>query len=920
MINSRYYILSDMYTELFARELSLLTGRKVRITISRFYTETEIQFLEDQSYTLLAAYHAGSSHREVFLFCDDHIRSIIAEIKKRGTVKISDNEKPDEHDYFQEALYRCLKPSVELYGYMLGSNVTLSAVQAVSLGSVIGSAKQKQLIKQKLCFTIVYCASIDGLGSFHFVHQVPKRLYRDAISTMYDENRSQKISNDFCKKVGEENLNKFDEAYQPLVWIDEGNSLDNTHQDQSDDENDESEEYLIIDSSEFTVEQEDLKEDDVLVEEIVDTLYTLIKDGSKDTEEEDIILEDPQDFFLAQIFMPKGVEMTLKEIFGQETTVTPVEIKSLWLSKIKKESPGFLAILSYAGSFIDQTGMVFSTSDSKFLSRVQDHTDQDIIEKMMKPGARILSILTKHNFKSRLLRYAYTQFTKMNVANDELALRVTYQLNIGAWRPMKFRQYFSMSFINSLLIALLGEDRLAWIKANKRNLLLSIMDLNAVIREHASDTKQLQNALSFREPKDVDFGDPLDTDGEEQEGHELTGFLLDFGLLAGISNKVMSELVYKFQAKKKKDGTIAEAFKNSDYEVISKLVNSVSSNMAIDLLRGFPINQIMDSDCKRKELIDFFNSLKKITWAEFDSSQSYYIRRSRVAFSEFMYSYWLEKDISVGPKIAGIFKQKQITETRTEAIEIERIFKDESVLGKLKKAGDLELQFALPYVPREDLTIVLAYADRAVKDKLYNNMSINARKLFDQDVEAWGNRDLDPKERNRKAAKSIMHALEIINELAGTDLQRRLFNLWMRVINSLLAGDFSLVIERCKKAITLVREHNSKVEDKKDLEELGYEWSDMIAWTYANWNKNLVEAIVFHKKSIELASTNFAKSWCLDTFGFIRYRQKKYDEALELFTKAQKYSDQDWIHKHIELTIKAKQKQAEKKKKKGDDL
>lgn len=907
MVNEKYYLLSDIYMEIASRELSVLLGRKARIFPNNIFQRTNIRFADNQKFYLVTSHLGGISEKEIFIFNEEVYSLILEELKKRDSVRYDKKSKNPDISLYNKATFEIFKKSVSLYSFLTGKNIWLMATQTMDLDTKIGKFQKKELIKSSINFTISYTVIIEGKGCFAIFQQVPKSIYRECIKSIYNPDRMDIVERDFLEIVKQEEIEDFDEEYRSLIWSSDGIGEDDTDP--------LIEKRILLDKSANTFydKQEDPYRKNTAADTKINEIYNIISEQRMTKYDEDIVLKNPEDFIIANIFVPEAMKVLMRKIFNLQVSVVPVEIRTLYLRKIKKEPTGILALFSYSGTFVNQVNFIFQAKDLRDLERVNDLSVKELLLKIFEPSADMLSLLTKHRFTIDLLKLGYINFSNIKVNNNELALKIKYQIRIGTWNPIEFSFYMSMSFINSLILAVLDEDRLKEIKANPKNLLLSIMDLNAGIQEIAEKMDQFEDALDIIERPDFDLGDPIDNEESGFESSEPEGFIFDLELLAKQPDKTIEK--YMFEILKMESGRLylRSGFQGISNKTLHKIYKNISRNNKENFQYDLKLYNKIWNDRKNPEILnDAFGDgvfLKKMN-EELEEQKRNEILYSRIMLSGILYNLWKSDNLELNPALKNIFDSKNAGDIRKEEFETEQTLNSLNLIENIDKLDSVDVQNIIRWMPRDDLIAILSIAPKAVKEKIFENMTEKSIELVNQDMEFW-NRKFDNDDeglwaKKVKTAASIKKFCEIVLCFIGDDYQIKLWRIWDDIMYLYWKNQFEKVISECKNAILLEKNVQKEI--------IPYYFYDMIAWTNAIQKKNFGEALNYQKKAASRAKDDFAKAIVTDTLGYIYMKQEKYEDAIAMFKKADViYPGLKFVKKHLTEAVSLSGYRVEKK-------
>ncbi|MFC1556303.1 hypothetical protein ACFL67_04385, partial [candidate division KSB1 bacterium] len=806
------------------------------------------------------------------------------EIEKRGVAASDKTAKDKQKSLLQEAFYRCFRHAVALYGFLLGKNAWLNGVKIFRSDSKEWKLHTGRLLKKNVNFTTAYSMLVEGAGSHIIYQQTPKNLYRECIKTMYDPDRIELIESEFLEYIKPDILRRFDDEYSSLIWQSnpaEASELIDL-------------ENVQIDSSQnnINIEIDDLKENPS-AEAAFGLIYDLLKENPV-VEEEDIILKNPEDFFIAHLFIPDTIRKVINSLYKLDSEAIPIEIRSLSLSKILSEPPGYLTLAGYSGAFADQTSYVFRKKDLNNLLRGNKFNEKEIILQLLKPGSSVLSRLISKKTSVKILRSGYVNFSNMNIAEDELALKITYNLQAGNWHPIRFHQYISLTFINNLLIHIIGEDRLVEIQANKRNLLLSVMDLNAGIKHIADNTAALKRAFPVQAIPDIDPGDELDSENENTTETDQEGFLFDLELLRDLPQTTIQEFIYIVQTIKNGPAYLKKALSGASPGLIKTVTRNMSANSADSLLADIELYNNM-TKMRSREYAD--GQMQKAAENELKPQREYEILRSKIVLCENLYLLWSEKEIEISAQLKSIFEAREQGDMRTQEIEVESMLNSPILDECMQKLEPADIQQAVRLIQREELTAILSQANDSLKRAVLGAFSEQGKKLLQEDIDFWkesntGEEDTEWKAR-KKTASSVKKLQNIAIELLGDEYLYKLARIWDNIIYYYNRNEYETVIAECMTAISF------ETIERKTI--VPYQFFDAVAWTYAILNKKLLEAEKYHDQSRQRAKDNYARCMTTDTLGYIRFKQRKYKDALALFKKADSYyPGVKFVLKHIE--------------------
>jgi len=214
------------------------------------------------------------------------------------------------------------------------------------------------------------------------------------------------------------------------------------------------------------------------IDALDDLLASLLEELPQETDE--LVLKSPQDLLFAQLFFPGQLALHSQAQLGARIEVRPVEMASLPLARLREEPAGLMARTLYEGPFSGNTAFVFPQDGLVELARHTRQRPADLVQFLLQPGmAEMRAVNPDLQFQVQPIRSI--DFSRLQTENQQLSIRISYRMEVEGCAPLEFVQYAPTIFVNRLMEILTGCEGIQFLRPNARNMMLSFLDLNALL-------------------------------------------------------------------------------------------------------------------------------------------------------------------------------------------------------------------------------------------------------------------------------------------------------------------------------------------------------------------------------------------------------------------------------------------------------
>ena len=224
-------------------------------------------------------------------------------------------------------------------------------------------------------------------------------------------------------------------------------------------------------------------DDETGIDALLDALAGEPADGPSTEDDEDVVLQAPEDLVFAQMFFPRNVAQVMRERVGVTVHVRAVEMAAVPLSRLCLEPPGELLRVRFGGPCKADTCLVFPDSRFAALGERVGLSTHLLLVRLMEPGFSLINGLSG-GLAPFVHRGVRANFSRYRAPQGGHTIRITYEMTVSGEEPLAFVQYAPTAFVNELLGDLAG-DGVDFLKGSRRNLMLGFLSLNALLGAYA---------------------------------------------------------------------------------------------------------------------------------------------------------------------------------------------------------------------------------------------------------------------------------------------------------------------------------------------------------------------------------------------------------------------------------------------------
>ena len=447
-------LLLSLLGELAAREFSLKLARQCSVTPHAFGVDEQHEIPAD--YDLCAHLPLDvSGQRGALLLKPAEAKLLISEAQRRGSLARPDRpEGGDRHLPLASLLVDVLAKPCALLGFLGGEGLHLRGVTVQDTDTPTRRAAHQIAFRRQEMVQGHMRLDFQGLAPMSVVLLLPGPLFSRAAISLTDPEHLQVTDDLFLEHtpaIGQE----------VEAWVEEqmadGESL----------------------GFEGAGGLDQIAAEDRLPEltALPDLLQEVIEDLP--TGDQDVVLQSPEDLIFAQMFFPQKLAHVTREALGCTIRVRAVEMASLSLSSMCEESAGLLARIAFQGGTQGDTCFAFPEDALVALATRSGRTPDSIVKLVMGPGLSLMESITP-SLKAQVKPLVPIDFSGYQLDQDQYTIRIRYEMLVEGGEDLEIVQYASPVFVNRIVGALAGQD-VDFLKASKRNLMLSFLSLSALM-------------------------------------------------------------------------------------------------------------------------------------------------------------------------------------------------------------------------------------------------------------------------------------------------------------------------------------------------------------------------------------------------------------------------------------------------------
>lgn len=201
--------------------------------------------------------------------------------------------------------------------------------------------------------------------------------------------------------------------------------------------------------------------------------------------EKPVQITNPEDFFFARIFLNEESFPQIEK--NQILNVETKKLEAIYADDFRKREGGYLFHYRYSKAIAGSCLYIFNGIIESDLKKPPFRSATITSRGILIHSKRFLRKLLDEEVDISLERHSLFMPEQAKARTNELMIAIDFKVELSEDNRCVNRTdvcvYMSLGVLNQLILKIVGEDRLELLKHNKKNLLLSLLDLNLAVSE-----------------------------------------------------------------------------------------------------------------------------------------------------------------------------------------------------------------------------------------------------------------------------------------------------------------------------------------------------------------------------------------------------------------------------------------------------